>query len=213
VERLLRNPITVTGLMAFMGCLTAIVITVMAFPVLFTIGLAIGLGSAPRPTPRAGVDGDGLPLGPVTYKDVGAHPEATLYYPGAEVVLVTGGDERTYMITSRSAAHAGAILASQDTADQIYAWYRQWLTAHGWSSCDIVRAVHQVSAQGYCRGHREHFSVAVDNRRFLEETLGQIVPDTNTIFETNYFIAPADAVSPTASGSYGTSPELPTPSS
>ncbi len=190
---------TLTGLMAFMGCLTAIVLTVIAFPLLVTIGLALGLSSVPTPTPKAGLDGDGLPLGPVTYKDVRAHPEATLYYPGAEVVLVTGGDERTYMIKSRSAAHAGAILASQDTADQIYAWYRQWLTAQGWSSCDIVRTLDQVSAQGYCRGHREHFSVAVDNRRFLEETLGQTLPDANTIFETSYLIAPAAAVSPTAS--------------
>jgi hypothetical protein len=209
VNRLLRNPMTVTGLMALMGCLTAIVLTVMAFPLLVMIGLALGLSSVRTPTHRAGFDGDGLPLGPVTYKDIRARPEATLYYPGAEVVLVTGSDERTYMIKSRSAAHAGAILTSQDTADQIYAWYRQWLTAQRWSSCDIVSALDQVSAQGYCRGHREHFSVAVDNRRVLENMLGQTLPDANTIFETNYLITPADAVSPTASRV----PQLPTPTS
>jgi hypothetical protein len=207
VNRLLRNPMSVTGLMAFMGCLTAIVLTVIAIPLLFAI--AVALSSIRTATPRAGLDGEGLPLGPVTDKDVRARAEATLYYPGAEVVLVTSGDESTYMIRSRISAHAGAILASQDTADQIYAWYRQWLIAQRWSSCDIVSTLDQVSAQGYCRGHREHFSVAVDNRRFLEKTLGQTLPDANTIFETTYLITPADAVSPTASGV----PGLPTPTS
>jgi hypothetical protein len=207
VNRLLRNPMSVTGLIAFIGCLTAIVLTVIAIPLLFAI--AVALSSIRTATPRAGLDGEGLPLGPVTYKDVTARPEATLYYPRAEVVLVTGADERTYMIKSRIWAHAGAILASQDTADQIYAWYRQWLTAQRWSSCDTASALDQVSAQGYCRGQREHFSVAVDNRRILEKTLGQTLPDANTIFETNYLIAPSDAVSPTASGA----PESPNPTS
>jgi hypothetical protein len=201
VERLLRNRLTVAGLMAFIGCLGAIVLTVIVFPLLVTVWLVLGLSSVSTATPRAGLDGDGLPLGPVTYQDVSAHPEAALYYPGAKVVAVRGGDERTYMIEWRNSAHAGAVLASQDTADQIYAWYRQRLTAHGWSSCDIARTVDEISAQGYCRGHREHFSVAVDTRLFREEMLGQTLPDANTIFETNYLIAPADAVSPTASPS------------
>jgi hypothetical protein len=163
------------------------------------LALVAGLLGACVDRPRAsGLDADGLPLGPVTYKDISAHPETQLYYPDATVISIRGSDERTVMIKSRSAAFGGAILASQATAEQIYAWYREYLTAHHWSSCDALMALNQVSLQAYCRGHREHFVVAVDNPRLLQETLGQTLPpDAKTIFETTYLISPAPSGAPT----------------
>jgi hypothetical protein len=102
------------------------------------------------------------------------------------------------MIKYRNSAFAGAVLATQDSADQVYAWYRQWLTAHRWTVCDVVRTTDQISAQGYCRGHREHVTIAVDNPRFLRPIPGQTQPSANTTVETAYLIAPADGPTPTA---------------
>lgn len=159
--------------------------------------LGILLAACTTQPARTGLDADGLPLGPVTYKEVSAHPEATLYYPGATVLSLRGSDERTYMITNRSAAFAGAVLSTTDSADQVYAWYQHWLTAHGWSACEVVRTLDQISVQGYCRGHREHFTIAVDNPQFLRPSPGQASTAAVTTFETAYLIAPAGQATPT----------------
>ncbi len=122
---------------------------------------------------------------------VRSRPEGVLTYPGAETVWPFWGGERSnFPDSGTTSAFAGAVLASPDSPDQIYAWYRQWLTARGWTSTPFLRASGQPSIQGYARGPRERFSVAMDDPQSITRTLGRSVPANRTIFEYRYMIAP-----------------------
>ncbi len=142
-----------------------------------------------------GCDAGALPLGPVTYEQVASHEEAHLYYPGARVFWRFGGGEERNLIEGGSNwAFAGAILLSEGAPQDLYAWYRQWMLAHGWQPEPTIRATTQVSIEGYHRGKRELFRVAIDDPAALAGTLGRPVPaDGRTVFEIAYMILPASS--------------------
>jgi hypothetical protein len=137
-------------------------------------------------------DAAGFPLGPVSEAFVRARPEAQLAYPGASTVWpFWSGETSNVPESGRSSAFAGAVLATPDAPEQIYAWYERWLTEHGWARTRFLRAAGQPSIQGYARGQREVFSVGMDEPHALEETLGRPLPSDQTIFEYRYMVAPA----------------------
>ncbi len=162
---------------------TAVLLTVAAL-------LIAGCGSSSSGSGKR--DTQGLPLGLVSYQEVKSHPEATLYYPGSEVVRVIGsGEVRNYIEGGSNSAFAGAILRTDDTPERVYAWYRAWVVDHGWQTNEVSGASPWLSAQGYQRGSRERFLVAIDNPVVLSQVLGSQVPTSGTLFETRYTIIAA----------------------
>jgi hypothetical protein len=126
-------------------------------------------------------------------QQVKAHPEASLYYPGAQVVWpFGGGEERNVIDGGVNGAFAGAILRTNVSSESIYAWYKNWMAAHGWQSSPTIRATTQISVEGYARGDRERFSIAIDDPAELGRTLGRPIPaGPGTVYEISYMILPA----------------------
>ena len=123
------------------------------------------LGSAWWVMRNTGNDSAGLPNGPVSYAQITAHPEARLYYPGSRVFSPFGGPERSYMTLDgreHDPAFAGAVLTSNATPARIYLWYQLWLLKHGWRSHADLGSTNWKSLEGYARGTREDFIVAMD---------------------------------------------------
>jgi hypothetical protein len=127
----------------------------------------------------------------VTYKEVAARPEGHLVYPNSKLWYPLGSDENTSGFNS-SQGKAGAMLLSEDSTDQIYAWYRDWLLAAGWhltySGPGTTGA--WKTCDKYRRGSRERFTVAVDDPALLGVLLGGKVPKARDILEVRYTIVP-----------------------
>ncbi len=131
--------------------------------------------------------------GPVTYSDISRHAEAHLYYPGSTIISRFGSGEQRASDSSGGqpgAAFAGGIATSNDTRSNIYYWYLVWMLKHGWNPHDFARATTWQSLEGFVRGKREKFIIAVDYPDLLSETLGRPVPKARTVYEINYFILP-----------------------
>ncbi|MDQ6949053.1 MAG: hypothetical protein M3256_23030 [Actinomycetota bacterium] len=136
-------------------------------------------------------DAGGLPLGPVSYQFVNSRPPAHLVYPDAKTLRVIGHGESHYPAEGvTDSASAGAILATNDSPDQIYAWYDDRLKADGWKTYQLAALLStQRSARGYQRGTREFFVVAIDDPR--QFVVGSRVPVGGTLFEYTYTIEPS----------------------
>ena len=159
------------------------------------VGLAGFIHSRASGGPR--YDSAGLPISPVTYHQVIAHPEAHLYYPGATLFHPFGGPQyRDANSSTQNPAFAGGVLASNGKPSQIYPWYRRWLLGHGWRQYRLISADTWQSHQDYARGTRELFTVAMDRRNVLSMTLGQRLPKARTIFEISYTILPYGSKQP-----------------
>lgn len=152
---------------------------------------------SPVPARSSGIskqkfDSSGLPTGIVSLDFIKSRPEAQLYYPGSEVFSLFGGPEESRPFKKNSSAFYGAILISNDSPEQIYQWYKDWMLSHGWQPRTFPRATTQTSLQGYTRDSRERFFVAMDDPESLAGTLGRPVPqDEGTVFEIWYAILPA----------------------
>jgi len=134
-----------------------------------------------------------LPLGPVSYQYVSGRPESRLRYPGAQQVEAFGAGERANPIEGGStSAFTGAILATHDSPDQIYTWYADQLAARHYRPYDVLGASTWKSEQGYERGTRERFLVAIDDPTFLGAAIGRKVPSDENVFEFRYVIFPAN---------------------
>lgn len=143
-------------------------------------------------THRGEGDSDGLPVGTVSYDFVKSRPEAHLYYPGSKVFSPFGGAEERHLFGKNSSAFVGAVLTSTDSPKQIYQWYKDWMLSHGWQLSVFLRATGQTSIEGYARGSRERFYVAMEDTELLGGVLGRQVPqDEGTVFEIRYMIFPA----------------------
>ncbi len=105
-----------------------------------------------------------------------------------------GNGETETLADGTSSAFAGAVLASNDPPEKIYAWYDAWLKKHGWYNDDNRfggRVSTQTSLKGYSRGNkREGFYVAMNDPDSLQRTLGKTVPADKTVFEFQYRINP-----------------------
>lgn len=137
----------------------------------------------------------GLPSGPVSYKQVSSHPEATLSYPGSQILFPMGaGEQRSPSEGVVNAAFAGEVLRVNAPSPAIYDWYKNWMTSHGWHSSPTLRATTQISVEGYARGSRERFTVAIDNPDALARTIGRPIPaGQGTVYEIAYMILPASS--------------------
>ena len=137
------------------------------------------------------LDSSGLPVDPVSYQFVNSRPPAHLVYPHAQTLRVIGHGEQHYPAEGvTNSAFAGAVLVTQDSQTQVYAWYRQQLRADHWKSYELAALLStQLSAQGYQRGTREVFVVAIDDPHQLSSVIGTQVPAGGTVFEYTYSIS------------------------
>ncbi len=158
------------------------------------------LGGAWWVARNTGDDSAGLPNGPVSYKQVTAHPEARLHYPGSRMFAPFGGPERNYLTLDgreHDPAFAGAVLTSNATPAQIYLWYQLWLLKHGWRSWGGYAMLGTwKSDESYARGTREEFTVAMDYPTSIRDTLGRTAPPGRTVYEVRYSILPAGQTVP-----------------
>lgn len=152
----------------------------------------VGVVRAPTALAR---DAAGLPLGPVSYAEVNKHVEAHLAYPGSTPVSRFGGAEYHHPLSGHDdAAFSGGILATTATPRQIYLWYERWALKHGWHSHDFPSLSTQLSTEGFERGRREFFIVAIDDPQLLGETTGRKIPRGRTIYEIRYAILPTSRI-------------------
>ena len=135
-------------------------------------------------------DADGLPLGPLSYQFVNSRQPAHLVYPNAKTLRVIGHGESHYPADGvTNSATAGAILATSDSPEQIYAWYDEHLKTDGWKTYQLAALLStQRSARGYQRRTREFFVVAIDDPRQLGAAIGSQMPAGGTLFEYTYTI-------------------------
>lgn len=138
----------------------------------------------------SGTSQNGLPNSPVSYQAVSSRPPAHLLYPGAQTLRLIGAGESRYPSEGvTNSAFAGALLMTPDPPSQVYTWYRNHLTADGWKTYQLAALLStQISAQGYQRGSREYFVVAIDDPRQLSAVLGNQVQAGATIVEFRYTI-------------------------
>lgn len=170
----------------------AIVVTIGCIATLSACGDSPSSTSSSPSSRSCPTDGAGLPSCRLTYLQVAALPEGKLYYPGATILRHIGADEETGGLEGEPvSAFAGAISGTPDSSSVVYAWYRTSLESHGWTSTRIGATQAWLSAQGYTRGRREHFVVAMDNPKVLESLIGQSLPSSGTVFEFTYTIASA----------------------
>jgi hypothetical protein len=135
-------------------------------------------------------DGDGLPTDPVSYQFVNSRAPAHLVYPNAQTLRVIGAGESHYPAERvTNSAFSGAVLATHDSPAKVYAWYLDRLTANRWSRYQLFALLStELSAQGYKRGTRELFVIAIDDPRRLSAAIGTQLPDGVTVFEYTYTI-------------------------
>ncbi|HVB09146.1 MAG TPA: hypothetical protein VNM16_02125 [Bacillota bacterium] len=152
---------------------------------------AAGLWSRVRPRFR---DTGWPPRRPVTEKAAAARPEGQLVYPGATLAGHLGGDERTQGF-GQTAGAAGAILLTEDSADQVRAWYQAWLLARGWRLVASGRGSNGIALarDQYRRGPREgreNFTLSIDDPARLAWVTGNRPLQAATVFEVRYSVAP-----------------------
>lgn len=131
-----------------------------------------------------------MPKSPVSYEAVSSRAPAHLSYPSAQTLRVLGTGETRYPAEGvTNSAFAGAVLMSRDSPAEVYAWYHDHLTSDGWKTYQLAALLStQVSAQGYQRGTRERFVVAIDDPRRLSAVIGSQLPTGATLFEYTYTI-------------------------
>lgn len=91
-----------------------------------------------------------------SYLEVNKRPEAHLYYPGSRVLEVDISGESRALEGGPIPAHASALIATSSSStshSQVLAWYRDYLTRHGWSEV----------AAGHFRRASEVFQVDPSN--------------------------------------------------
>ena len=121
--------------------------------------LAVGCSSPAR----VHVDSLGLPTNrPITQLELSTHPEAKLRYPGSTLVKVVGSDEVATRDPEPDPAYVGAILTTTATSAQLYAWYVDWLTAHGYHPVTYYRMSDQTSGVAWrAPGGREQVQIGI----------------------------------------------------
>lgn len=160
--------------------------------VVVVVGLVVGLVVGSR-FGRTDVRTGGkcsLPTASVSYQELQCHPEAHLFYPGAQIFQRLGASQSTDESGSSNPAFSGAIMVSPASPAAVYAWYDAWLTARGWYRGPLLGAGY-VSSHGYARTPgTEAFDVDMDDPSRLSATLGEPVPAGGTVFEVRYLLYP-----------------------
>ncbi|MDQ6899761.1 MAG: hypothetical protein M3072_09660 [Candidatus Dormibacteraeota bacterium] len=136
------------------------------------------------------LDSERLPLGPVSYQFVNSRSPAHLVYPNAQTLRVIDQGESRYPAEGiTNSAFAGAILLTQDSPAEVYSWYQAHLQADRWKPFQLAALLStQLSAQGYQRGAREAFVVAMNDPKQLSGVIGKQLPSGGTLFEYSYSV-------------------------
>ncbi len=105
----------------------------------------------------------GLPTNrAITQAELSTHPEAQLRYPGSTLIKVVGSDEVATRDEEPDPAYAGAILTTNATPKQLYAWYADWLSARGYRQVTYYRMSDQTSGVAWrAPGGREQVQIGV----------------------------------------------------
>jgi len=147
---------TVVGLVALAGCLTAIVLSVLALPVLVGLGIAIDGNSAPcaEHEQATGLDANRLPNGPVSVDFLRTRPDASLIYPGATVRDTRSEPEWCSRLGVWFDAALSTDLVTPDRVEQVNQWYADRLLSEGWQQCAL-----NSSFGEFQRGNRERLVI------------------------------------------------------
>jgi hypothetical protein len=114
----------------------------------------------------------------VSYGEIRSHREATLFYPGSRLIESDGWGEYAercssplLVCTRRDVpAFVGNQLIVEDaTADQIFGWYQDKLSAAGWRPGPSGDSAH---IEAYLRGPVEHFDVNVHSVEESRDLIG-----------------------------------------
>ena len=142
------------------------------------------------------LDSNGIPKGAVSAQWIQQASLSHLYYPGSKPFYsINAGSPET---AGSAPADAGAILTSDATGAQIYAWYVRTLRAMGWTfvtdkGClDIQPSCPQFGHDGH--GQREAFFLAIDNPALLPSVIGRSAPPACTVYEVSYQIFPPGGI-------------------
>jgi len=131
------------------------------------------------------------PARAVTGSEIAARPEGHLVYPNAEVFARPLSNEHTSGF-GLSNSYAGTTFFTKDTPDQVYAWYKTWLLAHGWQLhySGYGSGPPEISTAQYLRGTREVFTVGIEDPKLLGAFTGGKWPSDRTIVMVHYTIMP-----------------------
>ena len=77
-------------------------------------------------------------------------PEADLYYPGSET-LADGGNDRTQGISGFTQAGRWVILGTDETLEEVHAFYQTELAERGWEEGPRSRSTSEIA--GYTWDH------------------------------------------------------------
>jgi len=129
------------------------------------------------------------PPGPVSREYISQQPEAHLLYPRAALIRVFQHGEAHN--PDAVGAAAGAVAQTPQSADMIYRWYQDTLARDGWKHHRLAALLDTwASAEGFQRGEREYFTVAVDKPARLSRVLSIPMPSGQVVFEYRYEITP-----------------------
>jgi hypothetical protein len=152
----LVNPMTVVGLIALAGCLTAIVLSVLALPALVGLGVALDGSAAPcaEHVQATGFDANRLPNGPVSVDFLRTRPDASLIYPGATVRNTRSEPEWCSRQGVWFDAALSTDLVTPDQVEQVNQWYAGRLLSEGWRQCALDSRFGEFQ-----RGNREYYGI------------------------------------------------------
>ncbi len=122
----------------------------------------------------------------MSYNFVNSRPAGHLEYPGSRVFRIIG---RGYAASdhNRVGAHAGAVMRVDASPEQIYAWYQDWFSQHGWIGPILIGGNNVlISVKQYRRHSRELFEVGMDDPRDLDFPTGS----GGTLYQADYTIIP-----------------------
>lgn len=153
------------------------------------VALAVSAAWTARPTTTLGADG--LPARP-SHAFIAARAETSLVAPGATAYItqIDGAE-------CNDTADVFVDFGSGQPAVAAFAWYDQWLGAHGWKRQPPTPFQDEVTANGfpsadYTRGQRERFSIEFDSPDappYHGGSKGVTVPaGARSVFETSYVI-------------------------
>jgi hypothetical protein len=167
-------------------------LTLLVLGGLLSTATSCGLVHSSAP---CGHDRNGLPTCPVTVKFIDSQPEAHLLYPGSTVVTSNEGQPQTHdLFAGTTAADIGITAVTPVPMDIVYAWYRTWLTSHGWHSAGNNAPLFGsgLNNEGYVKGTRESFVIQEDSQEGAK-SVGPVVPpalQSKTLYDITFLIEP-----------------------
>lgn len=144
-------------------------------------------------------DTTGWPRRALTTGDLTRHPEAALWFPRSRVVSSEGADQSTTLLIgwATEPASIGHILTTAAPVPRVLAWYDHWMITHHWRHWKgFVFNASWMLAEGYARGLREEFTVAIwDPSAFMSS--GQTAQSRErTVYEMRYVVEPYGHIQP-----------------